>query len=116
MILVVKKEEMEEHKINGDHAVFGMLKKDLSKNVSLSIEKSKGHVEITRNMRSDRIYYVLEGQLRVIVGHESYIANTGELIFISKKTPYHFAGTFKAVLINVPAFDPRTEITIRRLK
>ena len=116
MILVVKKEEMEERKINDDHTVFDMLKKNLSKNISLSIVKSKGHVEITRNMRSDRIYYVLEGQLRVIVGPESYIVGAGDLIFISKKTPYHFAGTFKAVLINVPAFDPRTEITIRRLK
>ncbi len=116
MILLIKKEEMEETKVNSDYTIFSMLKKELSKNVSLSVVKSKGHAEITRNMRSDRIYYVLEGQLRVTVGPESYTASHSDLIFISKRTPYHFDGTFKAVLINVPAFDPRAEITIRRLK
>lgn len=116
MVLLIKREEVEENKINGDYSIFSVLKKGLSKNVSLSIAKSKGHIEITRNMRSDRIYYVTEGQLRVTVGPESFIADAGDLIFIPKRTPYHFDGVFKAVLIDTPAFDQRTEVTIRRLR
>ena len=115
MILHITKEEMEERKISDSHSVFNMLKKELSKDVSLSIAVAKNHSEITRNMRSDRIYYVLEGKLNVIVGTESYTAKPGDLIFISKRTPYNFSGTFKAVLVNVPAFDPRSEKIIRLL-
>lgn len=115
MILHITKEEMEERKISDSYSVFNMLKKELNKNVSLSIAVAKNHSEITKNMRSDRIYYVLEGKLSVIVGTESYTAKAGDLVFISKRTPYEFNGTFKAVLINVPAFDPRSEKIIKLL-
>jgi len=115
MILHITKKEMEERKISDSHTVFDMLKKDLSKNVSLAIATAKNHSEITKNMKSDRIYYVLEGKLTVIVGTELYAANPGDLIFISKRTPYNFQGSFKAILINVPAFNPKDEKIIRML-
>ncbi len=115
MILHITKEEMEERKISDSHSVFNMLKRGLSKDVSLSIAVTKNHAEITKNMKSDRIYYILEGKLSVIVGTESYYAKPGDLIFISKRTPYEFSGSFKAVLINVPAFDQKDEKIIRLL-
>jgi len=31
------------------------------------------------------------------------------VVFIPKNTKYHFRGTFEAVLINSPAFNPKEE-------
>lgn len=86
-----------------------MLTKETSKKVSFAIAEAKEHSEICKNIKSDRIYYVLEGQLIVSEGSKVYVANPGDLIFIKANTPYHFKGSFKAILINAPAFDAKNE-------
>lgn len=115
MIKLIKKEQAEARKISNTYTVLNMLTKEINKKVSVALAEGENHSEITKNIRSDRIYYVLEGQLTVAQGEEVYVANPGDVIFIEKNTPYHFKGTFKAVLINVPAFDPKDEQIIKIL-
>ena len=115
MIRLIKKEQAEARKINNTHTVFNLMTKEISKKVSVAVGEGVNHSEITKNIRSDRIYYVLEGQLTVVQGSEVFVANPGDLIFIEANTPYHFKGTFKAVLINAPAFDPKNEQIIKIL-
>ena len=115
MIKLIKKEEAESRKISNSYTVFNLLTKEVSKKVSVAIGEAENHSEITKNVRSDRIYYVLEGQLTVVQGSEAHVANPGDIIFIEKNSPYHFKGTFKALLINVPAFDPKNEKVVKIL-
>lgn len=115
MIKLIKKEEAISRKISNSYTVFNMLTKEVSKKVSVSIGEAENHSEITKNVRSDRIYYVLEGQLTVVQGSDVFVANPGDVILIEVNTPYHFKGTFKVVLINVPAFDPKNEKTVKIL-
>jgi len=115
MIKLIKKEQAEARKVNNSHTVSNLLTKETNKKISFAIGEGVNHSEITKNIRSDRIYYVLEGQLTVVQGTEVYVANPGDLIFIEADTPYHFKGTFKVVLINTPAFDPKNEQTIKVL-
>lgn len=115
MIKLIKKEEAAARKISNSYTVFNLLTKEVNKKVSVSIAEAENHSEITKNERSDRIYYVLEGQLTVVQGSEVYVANPGDLIFIEANSPYHFKGTFKAILINVPAFDSKNEKTVKIL-
>jgi len=115
MIRLIKKEQAEARKINNSYSVSNLLTKETSKKVSVSIGEAVNHSEITKNIRSDRIYYVLEGQLTVVQGTEVFVANPGDLIFIEANAPYHFKGTFRVVLINTPAFDPKNEQTVKIL-
>ncbi|MEM5791109.1 MAG: cupin domain-containing protein [Candidatus Aenigmatarchaeota archaeon] len=109
MIKLIKKEQAEARKISNTYTVFNMLTKKISKKVSVALAEGKNHSEITKNIRSDRIYYVLDGKLTVVQGKKVYVVNPGDIIFIEKNIPYHFKGTFKAVLINVPAFNQKNE-------
>jgi len=115
MIKLFKKEQAEARKISNSYTVFNLLTKEINKKISVSVGEGENHSEITKNVRSDRIYYVLEGQLTVVQGSDVYVANPGDLIFIEANNPYHFKGTFKVVLINTPAFDPKNEQTVKIL-
>lgn len=75
----------------------------------MAIGKARDHNEITRNVKSNRIYYILEGELVVRKGNKKFIAEKSDILFIPKNTKYQFQGTFKAVLINSPAFNPKDE-------
>ena len=115
MIKLIRNEEAKERKISDSYTVFNLLTKETSKKVSFALAEAKNHSEITKNVKSDRVYYVLEGQLIVSDGSNIYIANPGDLIFIEANTPYHFKGSFKAILINVPAFDAKNEKILKIL-
>ena len=90
-----------------------MLTKEQYKNLSVAVAKAKKHNEITKNIKSDRIYYILNGKLIVKKGKKKFIAEHGNVIFIPKNTEYQFSGTFEAILINSPAFNPKNEKIIK---
>lgn len=104
-----KKEEAETREISSSYSVANYLTKRDCENVSLAVSQAEEHSETTKNIESDRVYYVLEGKLVVTKEDEEYVVREGDVIFISKDTKYHFEGTFKAILINSPAFDPGNE-------
>lgn len=108
-IEIVKKEEGDEREISESYQVKNFITKESSEKVSLAVSEADEHSETTKNVRSDRIYYVLEGKLVIKDDKGKYTAEPGDVIYIPKDTKYHFKGTFKAVLINSPAFDPEDE-------
>lgn len=113
-IKLIKKDDAVAKKISDSYTVFNLLTGELSKNVSVAVSKADEHLEETKNKTSDRVYYVLEGSLKVKSGDKTFVANSGDIIFIPANTPYQFEGTFKAILINSPPFDPENE-DIKRL-
>ncbi len=108
-IKIIKKNKCVVRKISRTYKVKNFLTKDLTKNISLAIGEATKHSEITKNIRSDRIYYVLRGKLLIKKGNKKFIAKPGDVIYISRNTQYNFEGTFKAILINSPAFDSKDE-------
>ena len=108
-IKLIKKNQGIARKISETYQVTNFLTKDSSENVSLAVSEATNHSETTKNIRSDRVYYVLEGKLIVKKDNKEFVAESGDVIFIPKNTEYHFEGTFKAILINSPAFSPQNE-------
>ncbi|MFA4907325.1 MAG: cupin domain-containing protein [archaeon] len=108
-VQIIKKSEGIARKISENYKVTNFLTKDSSKNVSLAVSEAKNHSETTKNIRSDRVYYVLEGKLVVKKNGKKFVAKQGDTIFIPKNMEYHFEGTFRAVLINSPAFSQQDE-------
>lgn len=105
-IKIIRKEEGVKRKINENYEITNFLTKDNSKDVSFAISDAKNHKETTKNVKSERIYFVLEGK---IIINKELIAEKGDLVFIPKNTEYSFEGTFKTILINSPAFDIKDE-------
>ena len=108
-IKFIKKNEGIARKISETYQVTNFLTKDSSENISLAVSKATNHSETTKNIRSDRVYYILEGKLIVRKDNKEFVAELGDVIFIPKNTEYHFEGTFKAILVNSPAFRPEDE-------
>lgn len=108
-IQIIKKDQGIARRISESYRVTNFLTKDSTKNVSLAVSEATNHFETTKNVRSDRVYYVLEGKLIVKKDDKKFIAEPGDVIFIPKNTEYHFEGTFKAILINSPAFSTQDE-------
>jgi len=108
-ILLIKKEDVIKREISESHYVNNLLTRNSSDNVSVGISEASNHSETTRNIRSDRVYYVLEGKLIVKKYNKEFDVNVGDLVFIPKNTEYYFEGTFKAVVINSPAFNTEDE-------
>ena len=108
-IQIIKKNQGIARKISKNYQVTNFLTKDSSENASLAVSEATNHSETTKNIRSDRVYYVLEGQLVVKKNNKEFVAKRGDVVFIPKNTEYHFEGTFKAILINSPAFNPQDE-------
>ena len=108
-IKLIKKNKGITREISKTYQVTNFLTEKLSENISVAISEAVNHSEITKNIKSDRVYYILEGKLIVKKDGKEFIAKSGDVIFIPKNTEYHFSGTFKTILINSPSFNSRDE-------
>jgi ethanolamine utilization protein EutQ (cupin superfamily) len=110
MIKLIKSKEGKKRQVSSDYIINNLLTKDISPEVSLVEGIAEKHREVTRGMGNDRVYYILEGKM-TLLGKNKIVAEKGDVIFISKDTEYEFEGTFKAIIVNVPAFDPKFDYT-----
>ena len=61
------------------------------------------------NKRSQKGYYVLEGEGKIFVGDEVHEVEKGEFVFVPEKTEHALEGEFKALIVTSPPFDPEDE-------
>ena len=73
------------------------------------IEMNGDHGKV-KCLGEDRIYFILEGEGKFVIGDESTDANPNDLIFVPKNTPYNIIGKMKYFLICSPEFDPKDDI------
>jgi ethanolamine utilization protein EutQ (cupin superfamily) len=104
-IKIIKSEDGVSRKFSDSYSVLNLLTANDSDNVSLSVSSAENHNETT-NTTSDRVYYILEGELIV---DENLVAKKGDVVFVSANTEYNFKGSFKAVLVNSPPFRKVSE-------
>lgn len=84
-IQIIKKNQGITRKISESYKVTNFLTKDSSENVSLAFSEATNHSETTKNVRSDRAYYVLEGKLIVKKDDKEFVAEPRDVIIYSKK-------------------------------
>ncbi len=75
----------------------------------MCLSKAKNHKEIALNTKSDRIYYIIKGKVKIKAEGREFEAIKNDLIFISANTKYEFGGTFEAVQVLSPPFDLANE-------
>lgn len=83
-----------------------------SDNMGYSIVRThlNGEHPFMKNIRSNRTYYLLEGNAIFLFEEKEIIIQKGEMLVIPKDTKYAFKGIFDAILIDCPAFDPNDDI------
>jgi len=104
-IKIIKSEEGISRKISDSYSVLNLLTANDSENVSLAVSSAESHNETTKTT-SDRAYYILEGEITI---DDNQVAKKGDVVFVSANTEYNFKGSFKAVLVNSPAFKASNE-------
>jgi mannose-6-phosphate isomerase-like protein (cupin superfamily) len=62
----------------------------------------------------DRIYFILDGKGKFIIGNEESEVGPCDLIFIPKNTPYNIIGIMKYFLVCAPEFDPKHDVFIAK--
>ena len=100
---VVKSSEATVRQIAETHKANNYITKDISPGVSLAVNEANNHQE-TEFTEYDRIYYILEGEIELDFDGNLIRLQPGDSCFVAKNTEYKFGGTFKAVVVNQPAF------------
>ena len=105
-VKIIKSEDGVSRKISDSYSVLNLLTAEDSDNVSLAVGTAKD-IDKTTKTTSDRVYYVLEGEMVV----DDLVAKKGDVIFVPANIEYNFKGSFEAVLVNAPPFKPSGEIS-----
>ncbi|MCL5438778.1 MAG: cupin domain-containing protein [Patescibacteria group bacterium] len=103
MFKVVRKSEVTIRKIADNKIAISFITKDISKDVSLATTEATDYYE-KETAYYNRIYYVLEGNLILVFNNEEVTLNVGDVCYVEKGTKYEMKGTFKAIIVNQPAF------------
>jgi len=99
----IKKSEATLRQIAPNKSALNYVTKDISSSLSLATTEGEDFSE-TEVCSYDRVYFVLEGVLVIQADGESLSLNPEDACFIGKGTEYTMSGTFKAVVVNSPAF------------
>jgi ethanolamine utilization protein EutQ (cupin superfamily) len=102
---IFKKSESVIRKVSETFTVNNYLTSADSDKVSVAVGTATNHEETTQTS-SDRVYFVIEGQITV---NGKLIGQPGDIIYIPANTSYDFEGTFKVVIINSPPFRKKSE-------
>ena len=63
-----------------------------------------------RCIGEDRIYFILDGEGKFVIGDEESDISPNDLIFVPKNTPYNIIGKMKYFLICSPEFNPKDDV------
>lgn len=103
MYKIVRSSEGVIRQIAPNKTVNNLVSKDISPTVSFAVTEATDYYE-NETTEYDRIYYVLSGTLELTINDNTNALQAGDACFISKNSKYEMRGTFKAAIINQPAF------------
>lgn len=69
-----------------------------------------------KNLKSDRIYLVLDGNGEFIIKNDTIPVKKNDVIVVPRNTEYDYRGELKLFLVHSPAYDPETDIDIEGLQ
>lgn len=76
------------------------------------IETNTGHETEIKSTKNAWIYYVIAGKGKFVIGGEEVLCKEEELIYVPKNTRFYYQGKLKMLLITVPAWEEKYEVTL----
>ena len=61
------------------------------------------------NSRNQKTYYILEGNGEIHIDGDKVQVQEGEFVNVPKQTPHSLEGSFRALIVTSPPFDPEDE-------
>ncbi|MCK5212130.1 hypothetical protein KAJ89_05500 [Candidatus Parcubacteria bacterium] len=61
-------------------------------------------------LNEDRIYFIISGKGKFVVGGKEDVVEANDLIFIPKNTTYNLVGKMKYFLVCSPKFNPADDV------
>lgn len=90
-------------------------KKESPKAGVVIIETKRGHETIIKSTKNAWLYFILEGKGYFMINEKKIKCEKGDLIVIPQNTPFYYRGKLKMLLITVPAWAERYEVTIGKV-
>ncbi len=103
MYKIVKANEAKVRRIAENKLANNFITKDETSSMSLATIEVSDFNEKTTTKYS-RIYYVLEGKLELGFDNDFCELGTGDACYMDANTEYEMRGSFKAIVVNQPAF------------
>ena len=103
MYKIVKASEATVRQIAENKSASNLITKDICPDMSFATTEGTEFYE-KEEAKYNRIYYVLEGELELGFDGEFGKLLPGDSCYIDKGTEYEMKGTFKAIVVNSPAF------------
>jgi ethanolamine utilization protein EutQ (cupin superfamily) len=102
--MVVRKNDTRVRKISDNNLAMNEIAADISENVSLAVLEVEDYDE-TETTKYNRIYYVFDGLLHLIINGKESLLQKGDAFFIERGMTFQMKGTFKAMSVNQPALQ-----------
>lgn len=67
---------------------------------------------LIKNIASDRVYLVLEGQGRFTIAGDAFDVVKGDVVLVPRNTPYDYEGHLKLFLVHSPANNDEADISL----
>ncbi|HWZ65343.1 MAG TPA: hypothetical protein VNX65_00935 [Patescibacteria group bacterium] len=103
MYKIVRASDATIRQIADNKTASNLITKEITPEISLATTRATDYYE-KETSGYNRIYFVLEGQMELIIDGVAQFLSVGDACFISKDTAYEMKGTFNAVTVNQPAF------------
>lgn len=65
-----------------------------------------------KNIASDRLYLVLDGEGRFTVAEASFAVTKGDVVLVPRNTPYDYEGQLTLFLVHSPANNDEADISL----
>lgn len=89
-------------------------KEDFARASGVYLEVVGSHGK-TKTIKSDRIYFIVDGEGEFIINEEVIPVEKSDMVIVPKDTPYDYRakeGVLKLFLVHTPAFDPDCEVKL----
>ncbi|WP_420640506.1 cupin domain-containing protein [Candidatus Leptofilum sp.] len=110
--MIFKAKEMPVNQIDAQMTIVQYSSVDHSKKFNVVKGVLSGKHGLTINNRSDRAYYILNGNGKVTVGEEIFDVGKDDLVIIPSGFAHGLVGDLEFLIITAPAFDPADEESI----
>ena len=76
------------------------------------VETKEGNNTVIKSTKSNWIYFVISGRGRFVIKGKKYACSKEDVILVPKDTPFYYQGNLKMLLITVPAWKEKYEVTL----
>ena len=109
MYKIVKSDDGNFRQITESKSANNLITKEISSTMSLATTEGVNFYE-KEVTKYNRIYYVIEGELELGFDGTFSKLSIGDSCYIDAQTEYEMRGTFKAIVVNQPAYGTASQI------